>query len=110
MKPISGFYDTRECDIGHRVLTATKIGDLQHRLAHPTWKESHWMKDLLIQVLRYHYLESELEQIQNSDCIKDGDNPFEVLWEAESRILVPKAGGPASSKKPGLPLHFLRNT
>ena len=101
VRPISGFYDAREHDIGHKVLTATKMRDPQHLLTHPTWKGSQWTKDLLIQVLRYHFSESELEQIQSYDFVKDGHNPFDVLQEAESRFLASKAGRPASPRKQG---------
>ena len=79
VRPISGFYDTRERDFGHKVLTATKMRDQQHLLTHPTWKGSQWTKELLIQVLRYHFSESELEQIQNYDFVKDGDNATTLL-------------------------------
>lgn len=101
VRPISGFYNNREHDIGHKVLTATKMRDPQHVLTHPTWKSSQWTTDLLIQVLRYHFSESELEQIQNYDFVKDGDNPVEVLQEAESRLLASKAGRPTSPRRQG---------
>lgn len=100
VRPIDGFYDTRENDLIEKLLTSVmKIRKPEHHLTHPIWKGSLWTKDFLMKVLHYHLSDSEFSSYENFDFVKEGMPPFSVIQEANSILRLPTAGKPTSPRK-----------
>ena len=95
VRPLEGFYETQE-NAWNKFLTATNFRGTNDLLTNPVWKSSTWTKELLIQMLEYHFTKEEMESIGEPDFITEKMTPYEAKIADSAKLLKGMAGMPVS--------------
>jgi hypothetical protein len=97
VRPMEGFYETKkDDDIVHNMLTFMKVRNKNHILTKPIWQAAKWTRELLVQMVEYHFTAAELTSIGDLHFVTESMTPYQAKAAVTAKLLESKAGMPIS--------------